>query len=338
MKAQVSDVLVQLEELQRKVFGRKWRKPPLRNDVADPPDSLRTPESYRRPQPRDEEITETKDFPIESCAACNTPLSDLKIIVRWQEDILSPQEWHRVLKQVRKHRITTGWCPHCFKRVSAISIPQHLVSLGENIKRFVPYLNVIQRMSFDQIKNFLSDVAHLSLSDGEISNILEAQSIALYPRLETLKETISSQKGAHYDETSWKTQRECHGNFAWVKTGTESSDTIFLLGRSRGKGNAEELQGENQEQVSITDDYGAYRTLFQQHQLCWAHPLRKLRELKESEHLTQDQRTSCELTYESFARLYEELRAVLQESFNLAQRTVTKHKLQRRFLKLAIQS
>jgi len=189
-------------------------------------------------------------------------------------------------------------------------------------------------MSFEQIKNFLQDVAHLSLSDGEISNILESQSHHLYPRFATIKESISLQPAAHYDETGWRTRQECHGNFAWVKTGTETPDALFLLGQSRGKGNAQELRGENQEQIGITDDYGAYRALFSQHQLCWAHPLRKLRELKESEHLTECQRISCVKTYESFARLYQELREILKEPFNLVHRTIIKQRLQTRFQKL----
>lgn len=338
LREQVSDVLVQLEELQRKVFGKKWRKPPPRNEAQHTPSSPRTPESYRRPLPREEDITETRDFPLENCTECHTPLSDLKLIVRYQEDVFPLQEWHKVLKRVEKHRITTGYCKHCDKRVSTVPISHHLVTLGGNVKQFVPYLCVIQRMSFEQIKHFLQDTTSLSVSDGEISSILESQSRQLYPRLTTISENVSNQPGAHYDETGWKTQSEYHGNYAWVKIGTESEDTLFLLGRSRGKGNAQELQGDNQEQIGISDDYGAYHALFKEHQLCWAHPLRKLRELKESEHLTPEQRASCSQTYESFARIYEKLRAALKESFNLAQRTPIKHVLQGRLLKLTILS
>lgn len=339
LKEQMCDVLVQLEELKRKVFGRKYRKPPLSNEQQNVSDSPpRTSESYRRPPPPEEDITGTKDFPIESCSACNTPLEDLKMVVRYEEDILAPGEWHKVLKITEKRRIGTGYCRRCKKRVCAIPVSQHFVTLGNNIKQFVPYLNVIQRMSFEQIKNFLKDTARLSLSDGEISNILEDQSHKLYSHFEQLKTNISTQRGAHYDETSWKTQREYHGNFAWVKTGTESPDTLFLLGRSRGKGNAQELQGQNSDQIGISDDYGAYRTLFKEHQLCWAHPLRKLRELTQSEHLTPEQRISCQHTYESFASMYQELRDALNLPCDLTERATIKQKLQRKLKRLILSS
>jgi hypothetical protein len=56
-----------------------------------------------------------------------------------------------------------------------------------------------------------------------------------------------------------------------------------MLGKSRGKGNAEELiEGMSEESVGISDDYGAYKNLFKYHQLCWAHPYRKLRDLAKS--------------------------------------------------------
>lgn len=337
LKVQMGDVLVQLEEMKRKVFGKKGRVP-LRRDDFNPPSEPppRTPESYRRPPPSEEDLTSTKDFSIHNCSTCHTALQDVKVVVRFQEDLLPLEDWPTVLKTAEKHRIATGYCPSCMKRVSAIPVSKPLVMLGDNIKRFVPYLAVIQRMSFEQIQHFLNDTARLSISDGEMSKIMEEQSHLLFSSFEGLKETVSRQPAAHYDETGWNTQQENQGNHAWVKTGIQSSDAIFLLGRSRGKGNAKELQRDNPDQIGISDDYGAYRTLFKEHQLCWAHPLRKLRELKESEHLTEQQRTSCTHTYETFARLYAELRSTLHQPFDLPKRTLMKQNLQKRLEQLTI--
>jgi len=331
LKTQMSDILVRLEELQRKVFGRKNKRPP----PSAPPQNLhpekRSPESYRRQIPKSEGITSAKDFPLQTCSDCKTPLTRLKMIIRYQEDVLPLQEWQKVLKTIEQHRITTGYCGHCRKRVSAIPIQKQVTALGQNVKQLIPYLSIVQRMSFEQITHFLKDIAGLSVSDGEASNILQEQSQKLSGRFENLKTAIDTEPGAHYDETGWKTQRENLGNYGWVKTGVTSSDTVFLLGRSRGKGNAQELQSENQNQIGITDDYGAYKNLFTKHQLCWAHPLRKLRELKESEHLTDAERGACVAAYESFAKLYEALRTILRQPFNLAQRTEAASNLQKRF-------
>lgn len=66
-------------------------------------------------------------------------------------------------------------------------------------------------------------------------------------------------------------------------------------------------------QVWVTDDYGAYRNIFEKHQLCWGHPLRKFRDLKDSPSLTKEQTPQCTKTYEAFAELYAKLTKILLE-------------------------
>lgn len=335
LRAQMGEVMLQLEELKQKIFGKRHKRRSGEDDFPNSSDSPpRSSESYRRPPPAEGDITNIKDFTLSTCSECESELEDMKLVVRYEEDILPVEEWHTVVKTVEKHHITTGYCAHCRKRVAAIPIPPQLVTLGANIKQLIPYLSVIQRMSFEQTRHFFKDIVHLSVSDGEMSNILEEQSQKLFPRFHDIQTKVSLQPAAHYDETSWKTQRECQGNYGWVKTGTETTDTVFLLGRSRGKGNAQELQAGNVDQIGITDDYGAYRNMFANHQLCWAHPLRKLRELKESEHLTPEQRTACQHTHECFATLYQELRFILKQPYDVAERTRAKAKLERRFRSL----
>ncbi len=140
-----------------------------------------------------------------------------------------------------------------------------------------------------------------------------------------------------YDETGWKVQQEDKGNHTWVMTGTQTPDTVFLMGRSRGRGNAEELMGEeNSKHIGISDDYGAYRNLFEKHQLCWAHPLRKLRDVAQSDTLDSKTREQCQSVYRQFRSLYADLRAALITPFDLAQRMELREKLMQRFQIIAI--
>lgn len=60
--------------------------------------------------------------------------------------------------------------------------------------------------------------------------------------------------------------------------------------------------------VGISDNYGAYTNAFDLHQLCWAHPHRKLRDLSESKTLETEKLDRCKVTYEEFAKLYERVR------------------------------
>ncbi|MEK6526557.1 MAG: IS66 family transposase, partial [Nitrospirota bacterium] len=311
----IETLSLRVEQLETMIFGRrKKRAEPSRPDEHDDLGASgarsadRPAASYRRPSPRDEDVTDTIHHTLSACPDCHAKLTDLKIITRFSEDILPLAEWHRVLKRVTRHRITTGYCCTCRGRKSPIAIPPQTTSLGENVRQFVAFAIVVLRLSFEQVESLLAGTMRLRLSDGEVTHLLAKEACVLRPAYERLKGRIRLQSGAHYDETGWRVQRERQGNYAWVMTGTETAEAVFLLGRSRGKGNAEALRGERNEQVGISDDYGAYQTLFQNHQLCWAHPHRKLRDLAQSETLSETVRTYCRGVFESFASLYHDVR------------------------------
>lgn len=99
-------------------------------------------------------------------------------------------------------------------------------------------------------------------------------------------------------------------------------------------GAAEALR-QDAEHVGISDDYGAYRTLFERHQLCWAHPHRKLRDLARSAMLDEEKQTQCQRTYEQFAALYADLRTLLAEPFNIPKREEAYPRLKHRFETIA---
>ena len=67
---------------------------------------------------------------------------------------------------------------------------------------------------------------------------------------------------------------------------------------------AEEMRGDKEDSIGITDDYGGYKNTFEHHQLCWAHPHRKLRDLAESEKLTGRTKKTCEKVFKDFQILY----------------------------------
>lgn len=322
MQSAVIDKLqLQVEELRIMVFGRKKKDKDSdghnTTGLNNTSHKQRSSSSFRRPTPNESDITITTPHSITHCPDCNTELTRIKDIIRYVEDMILPNDLINIFKQVEKLIITSGYCVVCRKRVSVIPIQKQTVSLGPNVCKFIAYASTILRLTYDQTRSFLKDMVHLSISDGEISHILAEQALVLRPEQERLKQLIRGQTGQHYDETSWKVRNGIQGNYAWVMTGTESPDAVFLIGRSRGKGNAKELQGSG---IGITDDYGAYRRMFTVHQLCWAHPHRKLRDLAQSETLDDLIHDHCCMIYDQFASLYCELRAILAQPFDLSER------------------
>jgi hypothetical protein len=326
LEKQIESLNLIVEELRRMVFGKKksstgegenqsGEENRTTGQIGRRESANRSKESYRRAAPKDSDVTETITHPLTNCPDCGTLLTRLKQITRFIEDISDLTNLAKLLKQIEKHIIDSGYCPTCKRRRTATDIASQVSILGENVKQFICYLSIVMRLSFEQIRCFLSDTAGLNISDGEITICLWEQAEKLKPEKDRLFAHIRGAPGRHYDETSWKVQKEGQGNYCWISRPTEGEETIFLMGRSRGKGNAEELRGDVDNQVGISDDYAAYDNLFRDHQLCMGHPQRKLRDLHESKTLSPISRTNCTITYGEFSQLYADLEETLSTKY-----------------------
>lgn len=341
-KKLIETLTLRVEELERMIFGRgkKKNRDPDDDDSSSSPSSSRTkeprsPSSYHRRIPPQEEITKEEAHYIVTCPQCDTPLTQMTTVVFYEEDIRLPEQ-PTAFKDVTKHTVEKGFCTQCRMWRPALPIPPTPVILGPKVRAFVAYATTILRLSYEQILHLLRDLYAFPLSQGEITSILTREAANLTPAYERLKADIRQQRGTHYDETGWPVQQEDRGSYAWVMTGTETPDAVFLIGRSRGKGNAEELKGAAPSSaVGVTDDYGAYRTLFFRHQLCWAHPLRKLRDLAQAESVDDATRAHCRSVYEQFALLYHDLRTELAVPFDRTKRTSARAAFIQRFQDIA---
>lgn len=299
----IDDLKLQMEELRTIVFGRKKKKDIDIDDDTAPPAAqvARTSESYKRPVPNDEEVTETVPHSLNRCA-CGTEVTKRQIVVFYEEDIPIPAK-----KIVRRHIVEKGYCPGCKTWASAVALPNHKVILGANVQKYVCYLSVMCRLSFSQIQNVLLDTYQFDVSEGEIAKILNREAVRLRPLYEQLKVRIRGEPGVHLDETGWKLLLGGDKSYSWVMSGAGSGESVFLMGESRGKGNAEKLLGDNYRGFVVSDDYGAYKKL-EKHQLCWAHLLRHWRDVVTSGEIKEVQRSQCKEEYMTLCVLYDNIK------------------------------
>lgn len=298
--ARIADLMLQVEELRTMVFGKQKQRQ-KDSDEDDPPLEVsrtpRTTESYQRPVPKEEDITHTVHHPLTH----RHSITRTRTKTYYEEDIPIPK------KTVTKHIVTQGYCTTCKLWVTDIPLPPCTVRLGERTKRYITYLHTVARLSYSQIRELLSITYTLSVSDGEITSILEREARSERPHYEQLKERIRGEPSVHMDETGWYLQ---HGDgirrYGWTLVGGETGDRVYTLGKTRGKGNATELLGDT-EAVVVSDDYAVYRNLTQPHQLCCAHIHRKLRDLKGSAMLSESIRTHCQRAYAVFAGIYADI-------------------------------
>jgi hypothetical protein len=302
----IDDLKLRLEELSTIVFGRK-RKKEEKRDIDDDPSpepvvNCRTPESYKREVPK--EVTETKDHPIDSCTKCGGNISEKEIVTYFVEDIPLPQK-----KIVTKHVVEKGYCETCDRWMTTEPLPPATVTFGPNIKRYVTYLSVICRQSYGQIQGILDCTYDFEISQGQIAKILGREGEMMRPEYERLKAKIRGEPSIHLDETGWNLiMGDGYKRYGWTMTGGTSSNAVFVLGKTRGKGNATDLIGDS-EAVVVSDDYAAYRNIDNPHQLCLAHILRKLRDLATSSEVSGNIHDYCVSTYKIFKQIYADIEA-----------------------------
>lgn len=169
---------------------------------------------------------------------------------------------------------------------------------------------VEQRQTYSQIQILLKLLFKFDISQGEIANLIHRESLKLSPVYEQLKLKVQAESSQHLDESSWRVGRQ--KDFCWSMTGGESNSSIYKLGVSRGKGYAEGLLGlgkdEKLKSVLISDDYGAYKHISENHQLCWAHLIKKWRDFNSTPHFTQIVKDRVKLEYLEVKSIFKELK------------------------------
>ena len=328
----IEKLLLRIEQLEAIVFGRKKKKSyPHDEDDPGPSSGMgiseekspRTAASFRRVNPKREEITHRVHYRLHGCSNCGHALHRRETVTRFIEDIPLSQ------KIVTEQSIERGFCPNCKKYKSAIPItPQH-TTLGPNVRLYVLFAVTVLGQTFEKIKAHLWGLHRLSISDGELVIFFREGHRKLLPAKQAIEAKIREAPASHYDETVYPVQQGELGNYAWVKTSSTGPETVFLLGRTRGKGNAEELRGGVSDQVGITDDYAAYDGLFKHHGLCWAHPLRKFRDLARSSALSEKHHAQCLNFYERFHALERAVALTLAAPLSPEERTMAEQKFGR---------
>jgi len=304
LRGEVTDIKYQLSELQTLIFKKKRKAKETLADDTDDDDTPKPPRnaaSYRRPIPKDSEVTKVirHDFPKDKNG-------NLRFRTYYVEDI--PLD---IQKIVEKHEVAQYYDHNRRVWVSAAPLPFARVTLGDNIRVLITTLVTVNRLSFSQTRTLLETLFHIHISDGEITKILQSEAARLQPTADAIRENLRAENSYHLDESRYDVNGETH--YVWSMTGGDSGRSAYQLGVSRGKGNAEDLRGDSIG-VLISDDYGAYRYLAAHHQLCWAHLLRKFRDLTRHDGFTDEQRDTIQTTYREIKAIYRDVRAATKTS------------------------
>jgi len=142
---------------------------------------------------------------------------------------------------------------------------------GLEIILMVAFLHYWIGLSLDHVCDVLKFFTGLELSKSQANALLNQLSADWSEEYDTIAELIALQLVIYIDETGWKVgKRAC---YTWAFS--TMMHVLFRCGVGRGKAEAQAVLGEKFAGIGVSDDYAAYKYLFNEHQLCWAHLLRK---------------------------------------------------------------
>ena len=126
-------------------------------------------------------------------------------------------------------------------------------------------------VSIDNAREIMRFFTGLELPKSQADSLLSQLAADWDRQYDTIAELIALSMIVYIDETGWKVgKRSC---YTWAFS--TPTHVLFRCGVGRGKAEAENVLGQFFAGIGVTDDYAAYKSLFNKHQLCWAHLIRK---------------------------------------------------------------
>jgi hypothetical protein len=142
---------------------------------------------------------------------------------------------------------------------------------GLEIILIVAFLHYWIGLSLDHVCEVVQFFTGLELTKSQANALLNQLSTDWSEQYKVIAKLLAMQWVIYIDETGWKVgTRSC---YTWAFS--TLMHVLFRCGVGRGKAEAQAILGERFGGIGVSDDYAAYQSLFEVHQLCWAHLLRK---------------------------------------------------------------
>ncbi|MHB1417053.1 MAG: IS66 family transposase [Chloroflexota bacterium] len=196
--------------------------------------------------------TRTVEHALERCPDCGTRLRG-GWVQRRREVIEVPLLSAEVIEHVYVARI----CPLCRRRqvpkaaLSGLVVGQQ--RLGVNLVSLIVSLREEGRLPVRTIQWYLRTFHQLSLSVGEIVDLLHRTARQAKPEVEAIKQAVRESPAVCADETGWR--QNGHNGYVW--TFSTPTRRLFLR-RGRNKEVVDEVLGDGFGGVVVSDFYAAY--------------------------------------------------------------------------------
>lgn len=280
LREQLTAALARIAELEQ---GRK--DPPAFVKANSPkakepkrPRKKRAPH-HNHGRPR-QEPTRIEPHALDRCPTCNYQLAGTSIdYTRQVIELPEPQP-----VEVVEHQVIKRWCPCCNAwRSPKLDLSGQVLGqgrMGVRLIALLAYLTNTLRLPVRRVQAYLRSFHQLTLSSGEIVELLHQARHRLQPAIDALKQQARASPILHGDETSWR-ENGANGYIWAFSTPGEEAVRYYEYDHSRGQTVLKRILGGQFHGHLVSDFYCGYNDYAGKHQRCWTHLLRALHDLKE---------------------------------------------------------
>jgi transposase len=281
LQQQLAAALARIAELEQ----QRPDPPPFVKPNRPKPDEPKRPRKKRAAQHnrgrRCATPTRIQAHALKHCPDCHYPLRGSSIDYRRQVIELPPPQPVEVIE----HQLIKRWCPSCQRWHSPkLDLSGQVFGqgrIGVRIASLIAFLSLVLRVPVRRIQAYLRSLHQLSISTGEIVELLHATRRTLQPQLEQLKQQARASPMLHGDETGWRENGQ--NGYIWAfSTPGEDAVRYYEYDASRGQQVVRRILAGRFKGHLVSDFYCGYNGYAGKHQRCWVHLLRDLHALKET--------------------------------------------------------
>src|SRR3954466_10962159 len=216
------------------------------------------------------------DHRLDLCPCCGHDLRPMPTIT---PRVIQQVDIKDVPLEIQEHRGHPGWCPRCRKQFEAplpIGIERGGL-VGPRLTTVIASLKGACHASYSTVRKFLRDVVGLTVSRGQLANIIAKVSEALEHPYEDLLNRLPDETPLNVDETGHRQNRLRQ----WIWCFRAGLYTLFKIDPTRSGDVLIEVLGEEFDGVLGCDYFSAYRRYHREFgatlQFCLAHLIRDVK-------------------------------------------------------------
>lgn len=289
-EAEKDDLLVQQQEMIERLVARiselealvgKPRKTSSNSHIPPSKDGFGRGRKHRKASggkrpPREGKgrpLTETPDkterVTATACCHCGEDVSGQPQRCRHRYDHIDLPPIQPIVTRVE---LFGGRCRRCGRRyrAEAPSGMQPGTPFGPEIRSLLTYLHHSHHVGFERLSRIAAELFGLVISEGAVANIFRRMGANMTAATRAIRDKLLSARIIASDETTTRT----NGTTQWQWVFISDKAVLHKIAPRRARSVAEEVLGEHQPEVWISDRYAGQQELGKEHQVRLAHVLR----------------------------------------------------------------